>query len=215
MKKSFSLRGFFKFSLIGSIVVFLTAVVLLLTIGGNTEPSFTLGNIGISFLLKAFIYVVLVFFLTMVYYLICYKKKGLKMALFSLVGGLMSALVSFLFCVICRSSLGDLCFPIILTAVLLSYISSAIFFRGYSERGGKKKKGEVLETPFERASSKSFGIMLYVVLLITLIMVAAFIVSMIFSCEVLALCVLPMILSAVYSVVVTLAFACRLYSNKE
>ena len=70
-------------------------------------------------------------------------------------------------------------------------------------------------TPFEKASSKSFRIMLYCLLLVTLILVAGFVVSMIFSSTVLMSCVLPAILSLISAVVITLAFACRMFSDKK
>lgn len=216
MKKSFSLKGFYTFSIVGAAVVIAAAIILLLTIGGVTAPAFTLGNLSVAFLLKAVVAAVIIYGLTLIYYLISYKKLGLKISLFALIGGALSVAVAFSFCVICRAPLGHLSFAIMLSSLAFSYISSALFFRAFTQKKERKRKDAADEaTPFEEASSKSFRIMLYCLLLVTLILVAGFVVSMIFSSTVLMSCVLPAILSLISAVVITLAFACRMYSDKK
>ncbi len=216
MKKSFSLKGFYTFSIVGAAVVIATAITLLLTIGGMTAPAFTWANLSWSLVLKTVVCAVLIYGLTLVYYLISYKKKGLKISLYAFMGGALSTAVAFSFCVICRSPLGHLSFAIMLSAFAFSYITSALFFRAFTEKKERKRKQSTVEvTPFEKASSKAFKIMLYALVLVALILVAGFVFSMIFGSFALMTCVLPAILSLVSAVVITLAFACRMFADKK
>lgn len=213
MKKLIKFSALTKFSVVAAAVLAAVGVGMLLLLGGNTSPEFTFVNLGWGFALRVLTATIFTVVLTTVYYLICYRKSGLTMGLTSALGAVVSAVSGFSFCVISRASLSDFTFPVMLLGVVLSYITSTIFFRSFGTdrpRGKKQSETEIFET----AANKAFVPMLITLLVIALVAVGAFAVALVFKSAVLCLYVLPVILTAIFSVIFTLSVPLFIYTKK-
>lgn len=213
MKKLIKFSALTKFMAVAAAAVALAGAVLLLVFNGETEPEFTFVNLGWSFAIRSLVATILSVALVCVYFLICYQKTGLTMGLTSSMGAAVSALSAFMFSVICRAPLSDNTLSMMLLGVVLSYCTSAVFFRSFGKDRPRGKKQDTTEV-YETAANKAFVPMLIVSLVIALIAVAAFAVALIFKSSALCLYVLPVILTTVFSVVFTLSVACYLYTKK-
>ena len=185
MKKLIKFSALTKFSAVAAAVLAAVGVGMLLLLGGNTSPEFTFVNLGWGFALRVLTATIFTVVLTTVYYLICYRKSGLS----------------------------DFTFPVMLLGVVLSYITSTIFFRSFGTdrpRGKKQSETEIFET----AANKAFVPMLITLLVIALVAVGAFAVALVFKSAVLCLYVLPVILTAIFSVIFTLSVPLFIYTKK-
>ncbi len=223
MKKAFNLSSFTKFSGIAAGVIVAVALVLFFVFA----PSDAAHNPTLSvlpLLLKTVVATVFAYGLSLLYLAICFKKAALRMSLCSLAGCAASAVVSFAFCVICRAPLSNMTFAVVIFSVLVSFVSSLLFFRNLPEKAKSKKikkadtrtdTGVSAEmTPFDKASSEAFSVMLVILMITALILLAAFVVALIYSAYSLCIFALPAILSSVFSVMFTLSLPCYLYSKK-
>ena len=213
MKKLIKFSALTKFMAVASAVIAVVGIVMLLIFSGETTPEFTFVNLGWGLVLRTLVAAVLTVALTTAYLLICYGKKGFTMGLTSAFGAVISAVCAFAFCVICRAPLSDFTFPVMLLGVFVSYISSVIFFRSFGTDKPKGKQFSV-DVAFETAANKAFVPLLVMLLLITLVAVGAFAVALFLKSSALCLYVLPVILTAIFSVLVTLSFTCNIYAKK-
>ncbi len=210
MKKSINFKGLNKISLIIAAVLVVVGIVLHLIFG-----SYSLGKFGVGFYLKALVAAVLVLGLTMIYFLIRFKKPGVKMALCSALGATVSAVTAFALTVICRANFGDITFALMLFAVVLSYITFVIFAYSFSVKpANRRKKDEPSVDAYSVAADKTFKTMRPVAVIILALIIATLIISAIFGAKIILLYVLPAILTAVFSVVFTIAVSCRLFADK-
>ncbi len=214
MKKTINFAALSKLVLIIAAAVVAAGALILAIFGGKTLAPYAFADLSISLVIKAVVAAVLVCALVLVYFFIRFKKDGVKMALISTAGAAVNALVAFALCVICRASLSDMTFAVVLLAVALSYITFVIFAYSFTKKVSRKKTAEVETDAFSTAANKVWQIMLVLLVLLCVVLVAAFVVSLIFSAGVFAFYALPAILTAVFSVVFTLAFTCKLYADK-
>lgn len=221
MKKAFNLSSFTKFSGIAACVIVAAALVLFFIFAPADSAHNPMLSV-LPFALKALAFAVFAYGVKLLYFAICFKKAAVRMSLFSVAGSAVSAVVAFAFCIICRAPMGNMTFAVVLFSILLSVISSVLFFRNLPvKKKSKKQKNtdasdvpEAEFTPFEIASSEAFSVMLIILMITALILLAAFAVALIFSAYSLCIYVLPAILSSVFSVVFTLSLPCYLYSKK-
>lgn len=198
MKNKFNFSDLFKFSTVAAGVITLCGVLFLIFFGGHTEPTYNLHNLSFGFFLKAFLAALISVALIFLYFLIRYRKDALRMTLLSALGVIVSAVTAFSFCAICGAHLGNLTFAVMLTAVLLSFITFITFAHGID----KKSDG-----------NPAFSYLSVVLLVSVVVLAVLFVVSMIFSATNLALYVLPTILTVVFSTVFTLSVPCVLYNK--
>lgn len=222
MKKAFNLSSFTKFSGIAAGVIVAVALVLFFIFAPADSAHNPMLSV-LPFALKALAFAVFAYAVKLLYFAICFKKAAVRMSLFSVTGSLVSAVVAFAFCIICRAPMGNMTFAVVLFSVLLSCVSSVLFFRNLPEKKKSKKSKNIKAegatdiaevAPFEKASSEAFSVMLIILMITALILLAAFAVALIFSAYSLCIYVLPAILSSVFSVVFTLSLPCYLYSKK-
>ncbi len=214
MKKTINFASLSKLMLILAAAIVVAGALLLVIIGGNTVAPFTFTNLSFSLVIKAVVAAVLVCALVLIYFLIRFKKEGVKMALIATAGASVNALVAFALCVICRASLSDMTFAVILLAVALSFITFILFAYSFTKKTSRKKTAETDVDAFSVAANKVWQIMLLMLVLTCVVLVAAFVASLIYSAGVLALYALPAILTAVFSVLFSLSFTCKLYADK-
>lgn len=221
MKKALNLSSFTKFSGIAAGVIVAVALVLFFIFAPADSAHNPMLSV-LPFALKALAFAVFAYVVKLIYFAVCFKKAAVRMSLFSATGSLVSAVVAFAFCIICRAPMGNMTFAVVLFSIFLSVISSVLFFRNLPEKKKSKKQkntdvsdaSETELTPFEKASSEAFSVMLIILMITALILLAAFAVALIFSAYNLCIYVLPAILSSVFSVVFTLSLPCYLYSKK-
>ncbi|MGN0453038.1 MAG: hypothetical protein ACI4GZ_04465 [Ruminococcus sp.] len=194
--------------------VMIAGLALLLIFGGGTAPSFTLANLELAVFIKALVAAVFVFALVLVFFLIRNKKQGLKMAIFSTVGAIVSAVAAFFLCIICRAPLGNFTFAVMLLSVALAYITFILLADSLSQKTQRRGKAQAESDSFDAAANKVFRLMAFVLALIAIIVACGFVVSLIMGANILALYALPTILTAVFSVIFTLAFPAKLYCDK-
>lgn len=207
-------KNYSKILLLVSAVLTVLAVAVLLVFGGNTYASFTFANLSFNLFLKAFILTVLVFAVTTGYFFIRFKKNGLYLGIFTALSAVISGVVAFDLCVLCRAPLGDLTFAVMLLCVAVVYVTSVIFANNFKKASTKKKKQKDSASAFETAvvsTRKSFAIV-FAVIIVTL--VSAAILTFVFSGFTLALCAAPSIIATAYSIALTLEFGCRYYADK-
>ncbi len=210
MKKTINFKAIFKISIIVAAILFVVGVALHLIFGGQALAKFNLG-----FYLKALVAAVLVLGLTMIYFLIRFKKPGVKMALYSALGATVNALVALALTVICRANFGDITFALMLFAVVLTYITFVVFAYSYNVKpANRRKKDEPVVDAYSVAADKTFKTLLPMIIIILALAVATFIISAIFGAKILLLYVLPAIITVVFSVIFTIAVSCRLFADK-
>ncbi len=214
MKKTINFPSLSKLMLILAAAIVVAGALLLAIIGGNAPASFTFANLSFSLVIKAVVAAVLVCALVLIYFFIRFKKSGIKMALIATSGAAVNALVAFALCIICRASLCDMAFAVILLAVALSFITFILFAYSFTKKTSRKKAAESEVDAFSVAANKVWQIMLIILVLLCAVLVAAFVASLIYSAGVLALYALPAILTAVFSVLFTLSFTCKLYADR-
>lgn len=214
MKKTINFPSLSKLLLIIAAAIVVAGGLLLLIFGGNTSAHFAFSNLSFSLVIKAFVAALLVCALVLVYFLVRFKKSGIKMALIATAGASVNALVAFALCIICRASLSDMAFAVVLLSVALSFITFIIFAYSFTKKTSRKKTAETEVDSFSVAANKVWQIMVIILVLICAVLAAAFVASLIYSAGVLALYALPAILTAVFSVLFTLSFTCKLYADK-
>ncbi|MBE6734384.1 MAG: hypothetical protein E7563_03455 [Ruminococcaceae bacterium] len=214
MKKSinFAKLSMIMFILAGAFVV--AGVLLLVINGGNTFAPFTFANLSFSLVVKALVAAVLTFALVLVYLLIRFKKQGVKMALISTLGASINALVAFALCILGRANLCNMALAVVLFAVALSYVTFIIFSYNFNKKTSRKKNAESQEDAFSVATDKAWQVMKVVLILTTGVILAGFVAAIIYSAGVLALYGIPAILTAVFSVLFTLSYTCKLFADK-
>lgn len=214
MKKSVNFASLTKLMLIIAAAVVLAGVLLLAIFGGNTIPAYGFANLSLGLVFRCVVAAVLVFALVLVYFVIRFKKAGLKMALISTAGAAINALVAFALCVICRASLGDMAFAVALFAVILSYVTFILFVYSFAKKVTRKKTDDAEVDAFSAGTDKVWKIMFFFLAMICVILLAVFVASLVNGAVVYALYAISAILTAVFSVVFTLAFTCKLFADK-
>lgn len=215
MKKTIDFSSLLKFILVAAAVVTVIGVALLLIFGGSTAPAYTTVNISFVLIIKAVVAAILVFALLLLYFFIRYKKDGVLMAVWSSVGAVINAVVSFAFCVICRAPLGNFTFAVMLFSVVLTLITFVLFVNKYLLASTRRGKNVTVGSDFNNAANSVFKAMLLVLVIVFVTLAGGFVVSMIYSSTLTALYALPTMLASVFSVVCTLAFSCKLFSDKK
>lgn len=214
MKKTVNFASLTKLVLVIAAAVVLAGALVLAIFGGNTFVHYGFANLTFGLVSRFIVAAVLICALVLIYFVIRFKKDGIKMSLISTAGAAVNALVAFAFCVICRANLGDMTFVVSLLAVILSYITFILFAYSYAKKVSRKKTDEAEIDAFSVGANKVWSIMLLVLLLICVILLGAFVASLIYGAGVYALYAIPAILTAIFSVVSTLAFTCKLYADK-
>lgn len=214
MKKTVNFRGLSKIVLIIAAAVAVAGIAILAIFGGKTFSSYTFANLSVGLILKAVVAGVLVCALTLLYFVIRFKKNGVIMGLISSLGAAVNAVVAFALCIICRANLGDMTFAVVLMAVALSYITFVLFYDGFTVKSTRKKNAAPDTDNYTLAANNAFKPMIVVLALICIVLAGAFVVSLVFGAGVFAFYAIPAILTAVFSVVFTLAFTCKLYADK-
>lgn len=207
-------KNYSKPLLIGAAAITALAVAVLLVFGGNTVSNYTFANLSFGLFVNAFVCALLVVAVTTGYFAVRFKKNGVYLGLYSALSALICAVVAFDLCVICRAPLGDLTFAVMLTCVVLNYMTAVVFANSYVPKITKKKKQAEVSDPVVTAvtkTRKAFSV-LFVITIVTL--VAAAVISFVFSAFSLSLCATPAILSIAYSLALSLSFSCRLYAQK-
>lgn len=194
--------------------VALLGLIMLLIFGGNTAAQYTLNNLRTSLFVKALVSLVLVVLLTTGYFFIRFSKNALWVSLYTAASVVLNSITAFFLCVITRAPLGELTFAVVLLAVLLTYATSLMFMYSLSLSAKKKKKTADAQNVYMNISTDTFGKMLLPLMLITVVIVCGFVLACVFSAPVLMLYALPAIITAVSSVIITIAFGCRLFLNK-
>lgn len=204
-----------KLSVIIAAALTVVSVLMLILFGGNTFASYTMQNLRPSLFVKAFVAAVLVLGLTIIYFLIRHKKKGLFLGLFSALSAVISAVTAFAFCVICRAPLGGLTFAVMLFAVVLTYVTAVIFSNNLAvKKVSRKKNAENTTDNYTIAADSTWRSIAPVVAIICVVLVVAFVLSLVFKVAVLPAYAIPAVLTAIFSVIQTIAFGCKLYSDK-
>lgn len=214
MKKSINFASLTKLMLVIAAAVVVAGALILAIFGSKTVNQYGFANLSFSLVIKAVVAAVLVCILVLIYFLIRFKKAGVSMALISTAGAAVNALVAFALCVIFRASLSDMAFAVVLLAVALSFITFIIFAYSFTKKVSRKKTAEAETNAFSVAANKVWQIMFILLVLLCVVLVGAFVVSLIFSAGVFAFYAFPAIITAVFSVVFTLAFTCKLYAEK-
>ncbi len=205
----------FKPMLIISAAVTLLGVLFLLILGGGTFASFTLQNLRLSLFVKAIVTVVLTLAATLLYFFIRFKKKGLFLAIFAALSAGISAIISFALCLVFRAPLGEYTFALMLLAVVLSYVTSVLFVNNITaKKVSRKKTAEPAEDNYTKAADLTWRSLVYILAVICVVLVSAFVISLIFAVKVVPMYALPAIIVTLFSVVQTIAVGCKLYSSK-
>ncbi len=213
MKINFS--KLFKSTLIAAAAVTVIGVLLLVIFGGKTAATYTMQNLRISLFVKAFVASVLVLAATMLYFIIRFKKNGVFLGLYTAMSAVISAVVAFSVCVICRAPLGELTFALMLLAVMLSYITAVVFVNNFSAKNtSRKKSAAVADDNYTTAADKTWAVLRYLVTVICIVLVAAFVIALIFAVKAVPFYALPAIFVTVFSVIQTIAVGCKFYSAK-
>lgn len=214
MKKTINFASLTKLMLIIAAAVVAAGALVLVLLGGNTVPNYGFSNLTLGLVFRCVAAAVLVFALVLIYFVIRFKKAGLKMAFVSTAGACVNALVAFALCVICRANLGDMAFAVTLLAVILSYITFILFAYSFQKKVSRKKTDETEVDAYSAGVNKVWKIMLLTLVLICVILLGALVASLIYGAGVYAFYAIPAILTAVFSVVFTLAFTCKLFADK-
>lgn len=214
MKKTVNFASLYKLSVIVAAAIIVAGAVMLIAFGGGTFASYTLANLSISMVIKTVVAAVLVCALVLLYLVIRFRKRGVKVALFSTLGAVCSALIAFALCIICRAPLGNYTFAVVLFGVALSYITSVLFFSPINIKLSRKKNATISEDNYNEMANKAFAPMLVILVILFVILVGAFVGALIYGSTLLMLYALPTLLTALISVEFTLAFTCRLYAKK-
>ncbi len=214
MKKTLNFSKLFKVMIIIPAVILVAGVALLAILGGNTDPAYTMLNLGLAVVLKTILSAVFAAGLVLLYFVIRFRKQGVLMGLCSGLGAAVSALVAFFLCIICRAPLGNTTFATALASVCISYATSVIFFSRFSVRRSRKKNTDNTDNNYSEASSSVFSTMLIMLVIVLAVIICGFAVAAVFSSTFLMLYALPVLLSAVVAVLFTLAVSCRIYANK-
>lgn len=199
--------------LVSALLTVLTVAVFIF-FEGNTYASFTLKNLTFNLFVKAIVCALLMASVTTLYFLARFKKKGFYLGLYTALSALISSVVAFDLCVLCRAPLGNLTFAVILFSVATTYVTAVTFAGNYAKKTSRKNKKEEDSTSYDNAvakTRKAFGAV-FVVVVLTLVTGA--IISFVFSAFSLALCAAPAILSVAYSFALFLSFGGRLYADK-
>ncbi len=207
-------KNYSKILLLVSAALTVLAVAVMLIFGGNTYASFTFRNLTFNLFIKAFVLSVLVFAVTTGYFFLRFKKNALHLGIFTALSAVISGVVSFDLCVLCRAPLGDLTFAVMLLSVATVYVTSVIFANNISRKTSKKKKQKEAVSPFDSAVASTRKSLATVFAVIIVTLVAAAILSFVFSAFTLALCAAPAIIAIAYSIALTLEFGCRHYADK-
>ncbi len=213
MTKKIDFTKLFFPSLVFSGAVFVLGLLMLLIFGGKTYAEFTLNNLCWGYLVKTGFSLAFVFILTTLYFVVCYKKKGLWFGIFGVAAASVNAVVSFFLCVVFRANLGELTFAVILLSVLFTYITTLVFSFTVTEGLKEKKKKKTTLLLVEKMCLKSFRTMLLPLVLTIFAIIISFVLALIFGVSDLALYAFPVIFSIVSSVVTTLAYICRFYKS--
>lgn len=208
-------KNLFKPSIIISSAITVLGVLMLIIFGGKTSAEFTTQNLRFSLFARAFVASALTVLLTLIYFAIRFKKKGVFLSLFSALSALISGVVGFALCVICRAPLGGITFAVMLLGVFLSYITSVIFANNYTfGKASRKKKGSVATDNYTFAAEKTWISLVGVLALICIVLVVAFVLSLIFAVKAVPMYALPAIITSVFSVLQTIAVCGKLYTDK-
>ncbi|MBQ4105093.1 MAG: hypothetical protein IJC86_01745 [Clostridia bacterium] len=213
MKKTVNFNGLSKVMLILAAVIIVAGALVLAIFGGGTAAAYTAANLGLALILKAVVATVLVCALVLLYFVIRFRKDGVKMGIFSSLGAVVSGLMALALCVVCRAPLGNFALAVVLTAVCLSYIASALFFNSFVKKSSRKKNSPA-EDSYNDAANKAFAPLIVLLAIFIGILVGAFVGAAIYGSVSLMLYALPTLLTAVLSILFTLAFSCRLYAKK-
>ncbi len=205
----------FKPALIISGALTLLGILFLLIFSGGTFASFTVQNLRLSLFVKAFVTALLVFATTLLYFLIRFKKKGMLLALFAAISAILSAVSAFALCVICRAPLGEYTFALMLFAVALSYAASVVFANNLTvKKNVRKKDAETSPDGYSTAAYLTWKNFVYIIAVICIVIIAAFVASLVFALKVVPMYALPAIIVSVFTVVQTIAVGCKLYASK-
>ena len=205
----------FKPMLIISAAVTLLGVLFLVLFSGGTFASFTLQNLRFSLFVKVIVTAVLVFAATLLYFLIRFKKKGFFLALFGALSAVVSAVVAFALCVVCRAPLGEYTFALMLLSVVLSYAVCVLFANNLTaKKVSRKKAAEPSEDNYSVAAELTWKSLRYFLAVICVVLVAALAACVVFAVRVVPMYALPAIITALFSVVQTIAVGCKLYASK-
>ncbi len=214
MKKTINFASLTKLMLVIAAAVVAAGALVLAILGGKTFAHYTFANLSLGLVFRCVVAALLVFALVLIYFVIRFKKSGLKMALVSTAGAAINALVSFALCIVCRANLGDMTFAVALLAVILSYVTFILFAYSFVKKVSRKKTDDAEEDAYSIGANKVWKVMFLLLAMICIILLAAFVASLVYGAGVYALYAIPAILTTIFSVVFTLAFTCKLYADK-
>lgn len=195
----------------------LVAILFLLIFGGRTQSQYTWSNLRFSLFFKAFATSVFAVLFTSLYYFIRFKNSGLWLGIFSALSAAVNVIVTFSFCVIFRASLGEITFALMLFSVFLTYMTALIFKSNIlkpAKVSAKKKEKTPDSNHFSDAVNKTLHIMSFFIIPASLVLLAVFVITLIYGAGELALYVLPAILASLFSVIQTLGVCCKLFIKK-
>ena len=201
-------------------LILVAALLTVLTMGvfiffeGNTYASFTLDNLKLNLFVKAFVCAILLVVATTVYFAVRYKKNGLYLGLYTGLCAVISTVVSFDLCVLCRAPLGDITFAVLFLSLCVTYGACAVFAGNMVKKVSKKKKTDDEISLYENAVASTRKAFASVFLMLIVTIVAAAVISFIFGAYNLALCAAPAILSTAYSFALFLTLGGRKYADK-
>jgi len=197
--------------------LFAVGILMLLIFTGKTQPQYTLGNLRFSLFIKAFMTSVFAVLFTTGYCFIRFKKEGLWLGLFTALSAVINVISVFSFCVVFRAPLGEFTFALMLYSVFVTYMT-ALIFKTNIPKPDKTSEKKKLKTPvsicFSDVADKTLGNMLLFLIPVALVLLAVFVITLIFGAGELSLYVIPAILVSLFSVVQTLSVGCKYYTNK-
>lgn len=207
-------KNYSKLLLLLSAALTVVTVAVMLVFGGNTFASFTFRNLTFNLFLKAFVLALIVFAVTTAYFVIRFRNNGLYLGIYSAISAVISSVVAFDLCVLCRAPLGDITFAVILLCVVLVYLTSVLFANFIKKNNVRKKKSKDNASAFDNAVAYTRKALSVVLIVLIVTIVAAAILSFIFSAFTLTLCAAPSVVAASFSIALTLEFGCRHYMDK-
>ena len=180
----------------------------------NTFANFSFKNLTFNLFLKAFFLIVFIFVATTAYFYVRFKKNGIFLGMFTALSAAVSSIVAFDLCLLCRAPLGDITFAVMLLSIVAVYTVSVIFADNSVRVIVKKKKQKTESTQYETAVIKTRKALAVAFSVVVITIVAAAILSFVFSAYSLALYAAPAVVSVAYSVALALQFGCRSYTEK-
>jgi len=197
----------------------IAGVLMLVCFGGKTYAEFTINNLRSSLVVKTFSSFFFLVALTTLYFFFRFKKQGVFFGIFAGISALINALSAFSFAVVFRANLGEILFTVVLACTLLTYITALVFAANIfslltSSKKKKKKEDNSAEDTVNSVCQKTLNTVAPIVLSVVFAAVVGFICTLVFGAYALALYALPLILTVINTVLLTLVFMYNVYSKK-